>query len=390
MGQHTELTKIPSSHTLAGLDHLRALAITLVLLFHYRLFAHPSWIVPAGDFGWTGVDLFFVLSGYLISSQLFDKLVKGRSISMSEFYIKRSLRILPAYAITLALYFLVPPFREAEALPPLWKFVTFTQNFGLNPFYFRTFSHAWSLCVEEQFYLVLPLLIISMHFFKAGKKAFFIVPILFIAGFAIRILIWQFTLAPLAGTPEFGAKWTELMYYPTYTRLDGLLVGVAIAGISKFRPIFFNRITQHGNALLFASLALIAAAYIVCLNRASFTGSVFGFPMVSAAYGVLVLASISPSCILYKFRSKITANIATLSYSIYLTHKGIIHLTQMGFGKLGMAADSNVMIIICIIFSILGGLLMRYAVEKPFLKLRDRILEKQTPKNTTVTAQVGT
>lgn len=360
---------------------MRTIAILLVLLFHYRLFQRPDWIVTAGVFGWTGVDLFFVLSGYLIASQLFGKVVKGRAISMSEFYIKRTFRIIPAYAATLLLYFLIPAFKEVDGLSPLWKFVTFTQNFGLDQRYYRAFSHCWSLCVEEQFYLVLPLLIIVMHFFKAGIKAFLVIPILFVAGFVIRIFVWRYYIVPVtAGTPEFTIAWTKQMYYPTYTRLDGLLAGVAVAALAVFRPEFTKRLLQYGNLLLLASIALIGVAYVVCINRQSFTGSVYGFPMVSVAYGVLVLAAISPTCILYKFKSKITSSIAILSYSIYLTHKGIFHLTQQWFGKLGVAGDSILMIVLCVAMAILAALMMRYAVEKPFLKIRDRILEKRQNK----------
>src|ERR1700761_1253059 len=84
-------------HKLAGLDHLRALAISLVFLFHYRLFGHPEWISRVSGFGWTGVDLFFVLSGFLIAGQLFARIANGKSISYKEYFLKRVFRILPAY-----------------------------------------------------------------------------------------------------------------------------------------------------------------------------------------------------------------------------------------------------------------------------------------------------
>src|SRR5580693_6887554 len=95
---------------LFGLDHLRALAIISVLVFHYQIFHHPDWIKSLGKFGWTGVDLFFVLSGYLISSQLFESLEGGGRISPGVFFIKRFFRIIPAYVLILAIYFLVPSF----------------------------------------------------------------------------------------------------------------------------------------------------------------------------------------------------------------------------------------------------------------------------------------
>src|SRR5688572_21419214 len=69
---------LSSNKKYAGLDHLRALAITLVFLCHYRMFGHPEWVNSIGEFGWTGVDLFFVLSGFLIAGQLFADIRQGR------------------------------------------------------------------------------------------------------------------------------------------------------------------------------------------------------------------------------------------------------------------------------------------------------------------------
>ena len=138
---------------LVGLVHLRALAIVLVFVYHYRLFAHPEWVDSVGAFGWTGVDLFFVLSGFLISRQLFRSIATRGTFSLREFYFKRLLRIVPAYLVVLAAYFCLPSIHERESLPPLWRFLSFTQNIGLDLRTSGTFSHAWSLCIEEHFRL---------------------------------------------------------------------------------------------------------------------------------------------------------------------------------------------------------------------------------------------
>lgn len=74
-----------------GLDHLRAIAILLVLMYHYRAFMHPDWIDTYGRFGWTGVDLFFVLSGFLISNQLFQEIKNRGNFSLKSFFTKRFL-----------------------------------------------------------------------------------------------------------------------------------------------------------------------------------------------------------------------------------------------------------------------------------------------------------
>ena len=92
------ITATNADKKLYGLDHLRAFAIILVFLYHYgRLFPHPQWTNAISTFGWAGVDLFFVLSGYLIASQLFKKIAHQQKISLKQFFIKRTFRILPAY-----------------------------------------------------------------------------------------------------------------------------------------------------------------------------------------------------------------------------------------------------------------------------------------------------
>ena len=142
-----------------GLDTLSALAIALVFAYHYKVFvsAEPTlgW---ASRVGWVGVDLFFVLSGYLIANQLFAGIRRGRALSLSAFYARRALRTLPVFWLVLAAYFLLPSVMGGRTPPPLWRFLTFTQNFNLQPG--TAFSHAWSLCIEEQFYLVLPLVLV--------------------------------------------------------------------------------------------------------------------------------------------------------------------------------------------------------------------------------------
>lgn len=142
---------------LPGLDLLRAIAILLVFAYHASVFfAHPAELRSWAAFGWTGVDLFFVLSGFLITSQLLEVQARG-PINLTGYFLKRGFRILPAYWLVLAVYFLIPAWRETESPAPLWKYLTFTQNLGLDTVNNRTFSHAWSLCIEEQFYLALPL-----------------------------------------------------------------------------------------------------------------------------------------------------------------------------------------------------------------------------------------
>lgn len=364
---------------LYGLDHLRALAILLVLGFHYQLgyFGFPEWTTQFNQFGWTGVDLFFVLSGFLISSQLFAQMKKGKTISLKEFFLKRFFRIIPIYFVVVAIYFCVPFFREKEALPPLWKFLTFTQNFGLDAINFGTFSHAWSLCVEEHFYLFLPLILILLQTAQLFKKGYWVLIILFAAGFAARLYSWHQEYLPTVAGEGSLASWIRFVYYPTYNRLDGLLVGVSIAAIYQYLPKTWNKISAYGNQIMLVGLVLLTIAYFFCSDLSSYTTSIVGFPFISIGYGFLVTGAVCPTSVLYKWNSKVTTLIATLSYGIYLSHKGVIHMAQEIFSDWGVDKNGNVMFLICIACCFLIAWLLYLAVEKPFMKWRDVVLKKK-------------
>jgi peptidoglycan/LPS O-acetylase OafA/YrhL len=358
-----------------GLNHLRALAIILVFLYHYRIpiFGHPQWLTDFAKFGWTGVDLFFVLSGFLISSQLFSKIQQGKPVSIKQFFLKRAFRILPAFWSVVAIYFCIPLFHERESLPPLWKLLTFTQNFGLNLQQHGTFSHSWSLCVEEHFYFILPILLAALHYFNLFKKSYWLLIFLFLFGFLMRNYSWNNFFLDYSNKDNSWMFWYKYIYYPTYNRLDGLLAGVSIAALYHFSPAFWRKISGFGNLIIALGLITLTAAYFLCYEEQSYYATVFGFPLVAIAYGLIVVGAISPSSYLYKWNSPGTAFIATLSYALYLTHKGVIHITQGLFaGKMDL--NGNAMLLICIITCLLAALLLNRVAEKPFMRWREKIL----------------
>ena len=363
-----------SNQRLYGLDHLRALAILFVFLFHYFILSNgqPNWLPDVAGFGWTGVDLFFVLSGFLIASELFKQIKNEQKISFKRFFIKRFFRIIPAYLFTVLLYFSFPFFREKEQLRPLWNFLTFTQNFGLNLKDYGTFSHCWSLCVEEHFYLILPLILILLQTNRRMKKGYWLLILLFVSGFVIRAYSYQHFYVPFANATNSGIYWYKYIYYPTYNRLDGLLTGVAIAAIYQFLPEWWKRISRYGNLFIIAGLSILTAAYFLCEDTMAFSASVFGFPVIAAGYGLLVAGAVSPSCFLYKWKSKATTTIATLSYALYLTHKGIIHITHQLLQQFHI--NSNLLLLICMTTCLGFAYLVNSIIEKPFMKLRDRVI----------------
>lgn len=365
------------SNRLYGLDHLRALAIIFVFLYHYKLpfFGHPDWLKDVAKFGWTGVDLFFVLSGFLISSQLFAQIKEGNPISFKQFFLKRFFRIIPAYWVVLIIYFCFPFFHEREALAPLYKYLTFTQNFGLDIKNNGTFSHAWSLCVEEHFYLFLPIILIGLSFSKFFNKSYWLLVALFLAGFLIRVYNWDNFFLPNMEKENAWLYWYKYIYYPTYNRLDGLLVGVSIAGLYQFYPNLWRRLSKYGNLILILSLVVLTGAYFLCYEEHSYGASIYGFSIVAIGYGLMVIGAISQTSFLYKWNSKVTTFIAMLSYAIYLTHKGVIHVTQELVSNLNIDVNSNMMLFISIVTSLLVALMINFAIEKPFMRLRREILK---------------
>src|ERR1051325_4275402 len=142
---HPQWTE-PAMHRLPGLDLLRAIAIVWVMLFHSYIVGGLgdswSWLENSG---WAGVDLFFVLSGYLIGSQWLKPLADGRPPAFGRFYLRRALRTMPAFFAVLAVYFAFPSTREAPGIQPLWQFLSYTVNVLIDYRHNQAFSHVWSL-----------------------------------------------------------------------------------------------------------------------------------------------------------------------------------------------------------------------------------------------------
>lgn len=351
---------------------MRAIAILWVMLFHMRLRQLPIFF--SGRYGWMGVDLFFVLSGYLIGSQLLRPYTRGSQPSIGSFYLRRAFRVLPPYLTVLLLYFVIPGFREAPGLSRAWQFLTFTENFRINYLYDQAFSHVWSLCVEEHFYLVLPLLILLLMRRPSFGKALAVILGILCFGIVIRAYIFLNQVAIFPRQDDaFILAYLEKIYYPTHTRLDGLLVGVTLATIKSFRPVWWQRAMTHGYLLLVGGLALCAWAMWLFNDRLSFSGTIIGFPLMALGLGLVIASSVAPSSPLSKIRG--FGLIAALAYSTYLTHKEIIHLIHQHWPRL--VEDGGWLALVAYFaFSFMAAFVLYLAVERPFLRLRERILPK--------------
>ncbi len=357
-----------------GLDTLRAAAITLVFMYHYMVFVsrEPTfgW---ASTVGWVGVDLFFVLSGYLIASQIFAGIARGERLSPKAFYTRRALRTLPVFWVVLALYFLFPAVMGGRTPPPLWSFLTFTQNVNLQPG--TAFSHAWSLCIEEQFYLVLPMVIVIGTRFASGRvQGWILIAALLTLGIAARILWWQATGTESTGRlPDYYPN----VYYATLCRFDEFLPGVAVAMLKNFHKPAWERITRHGHAMLAAGAVCTAIMLYLAFNfyyidnyGYGFFMTAFGYSLIAMAFAVLVIAALSPASWLYRIRIPGAYHIALWSYSIYLSHKAIAHILQQQLKAFELSNWAMVAAVTAL--SVLGGWLLYRLIEAPFMAIRDQ------------------
>lgn len=354
---------------LPGLDLLRAIAIVWVMLFHAQGQGLGSPWSPLSQFGWMGVDLFFALSGYLIGWQVLRPLSQGRRLDFKDFYLRRALRVLPAFWTVLALYLLWPAMRERPGLESGWQFFTFTLNLLIDYERNKAFSHAWSLCVEEHFYLLFPLLAIALTRRPALWKGAATVAALVLAGIALRAWVWS-------DLDDNANHWVERIYYPTWMRLDGLLFGVALAALRAYRPQAWQALMQRSGWLALAGAAILALAIALSQQRLGWVASVFGFPTVSLAMALLVAAGAAEQRWTGRLRVPGAAWLAAASFSLYLVHKGAFALLAHGYGE-ALEARPWLAFFAYAGAALGAGALLHYGVERPFLAWRERLIRRR-------------
>ena len=361
-----------------GLDTLRSLAIVLVFAYHYTVFVSGAptfgWV---GEIGWVGVDLFFVLSGYLIANQIFSGLAKGRELSVKAFYARRFLRTLPNFYVVLALYFLFPAVMGGNPPPPLWTFLTFTQNILLQPG--TAFSHAWSLCIEEQFYLLLPAVaLIGVRHVRSIRVGWWLLAALMLGAIAIRSALWL-----RYGREADGAiqGYHPHIYYATWCRFDEFLPGVALAMLKNFHPARWARLLQWGRLTELAALASVGVMFVLLLSFYRIDGygygyamTAFGYSLLACAFALATLAALSPGSLLHRVRVPGAARLAAWSYAIYLSHKPLAVILQRALDSRGIEANSAAAAVASILVCLVGGWLLCRLVETPFMNLRDRLV----------------
>jgi peptidoglycan/LPS O-acetylase OafA/YrhL len=375
------------------LDGLRAVAIVMVMAWHARG-PHTSHYAQMFEV-WIGVDAFFVLSGFLITTLLVQERQDRGSFGLRDFYARRVLRILPAYAVFLVGVLL---YYGRAALRPVAMAAVYLNNYDHGyewgfyhgyPGGLHAIGPTWSLCIEEQFYLLWPL---ALSWFchvedqgAAKPAAASSLPraLKLTLGVVAAILLWKTAL--LVHNPTVDDKH---IYYPFQTRADSLLIGCA-AALAWADTRLRERIRAGLSGPWTPAIVLVALAFAIqnvrtqeqrwLFNR--IMAWVISLPMFSVLVATLILTLVvQPSSAPARFLSRpVMTWIGRLSYSLYLWHVFAIEETkQLGDAiarALPFAGEAAVELMtdgVGLALAVVLACLSYYLIERPFLRLKRR------------------
>jgi peptidoglycan/LPS O-acetylase OafA/YrhL len=311
------------TNRLASLDVLRGVAIVLVLCQHMPASLAKGPLAALKLFGWTGVDLFFVLSGYLISSLLYRELNDTGSLGIGRFLLRRGLKIWPCYFVAygsmcfarvISLLVRHRPDQARQFVVSLWPNLVFLQNYF--PPEIR-WPHSWSLAVEEHFYLGLPILLVALWKVRRSSSVPAICTVICCGVLLSRLVfvIWG------------GFRWNDL-YYPTHFRMDGLACGVLIGYFKANRPSLFYWIASHLRHAVW--VVLIIPVMALFFHENSLVIATIGFTLFYLGYGVLVIVGAADPQVFSGRRLRYISGplsfLGSYSYTIYLAHSVIYEM----------------------------------------------------------------
>ncbi|MFM2017398.1 MAG: hypothetical protein RL007_1054 [Bacteroidota bacterium] len=349
------LSAINSPGRIPAIDILRALAAIAVVLFHF------DHLLPFGN---SGVYLFFVISGFLVGGILVRK-YQNRNIKFGRFILERGFKIWPSYFVFLIGGGIIAYYTYSDSHPHAYiplkesaRYLLFYRNYTGAPDHWN-FDHVWTLCIEEHFYILLPIALLIL--LKSGKPT------------TKTVLIFAIALA----ISSILSKCLTFMYYPgkpittpTHNSLDGFAYGIIIYCLRELK-IIFSPIVKHAcistGVILLISLGVLQSTsqYIP-----EYQNILLGI-LTPAAFAMITLGVIE-----FKFeRFKFLRIISYYSYNLYLWHLLFYYpiTDQFGTGAVGF--------IVYIVSAVLLAVLFTTLIEEPFIRLRARFLpvEKSKP-----------
>lgn len=369
--------QIDYSKRIFGLDIMRAAAILMVVV------SHALWLTPNADglipnllklAGVMGVEVFFVLSGFLIGRILL-RMFTDKNFNFNQlkyFWIRRWFRTLPNYFMVLILNIILVLVLGYELPKNLWMYFLFLQNFAWEiPLFF---TESWSLPIEEFAYLIGPLLIYSILFLKikiAKSKLFFCVTLVVIAFFTVTKIIYNFNV--VANDMQF---WNDNLKAVTIYRIDAIYFGMLAAYISTTHPKAWkqNKTLYFVLGLfIFVGLNFLIPKFKIFIEIHPFFWNVLYLPINSIAivFSLPLLSNIkrAPKLILKPFTL-----ISTISYSMYLLHYSIV--LQIIKNLMPSRELEQFQILIYSTIYVLATILFSYLLysffEKPMMDFRDK------------------
>lgn len=345
-----------------GLDILRTIAVILVLFRHSNLEVN-IW----KDFGWLGVDLFFVLSGFLISGLLFNEYKEQQQINLKRFLIRRGFKIFPPFYFFMFATLSFNYFYGLQTNIEPIKLVS--ELFYLQSYAPTIWIHTWSLAVEEHFYIAFSstLFFLTKGQFIDKKKQFITAMIgLLIISFLLRFQV------------SYAHK--EDVYYSfmkTHLRADGILIGILLSYLYHFTD-WTNKLLNKKWSVCFISFLLISPGFY--FQGGSFFMNTIGLTTVNLGFAGLVFLSLNIEQYMeniflkyFKYPIELFCFIGVNSYSIYLWHLNSKRIIYSYFNY-----HPNILLLLYVCLSIFLGIFMSYLIEKTSLKIRDKFLAKTT------------
>lgn len=358
---------------LIELDFLRGIAIILVLLRHRMISEYTT------KMGWIGVDLFFVLSGFLVAGLLFKEFLKYNTIDVKRFLIRRGFKIYPVYYLTYIIYLGYILYDQKVKILPMVYDLLFVQNYALGLGY--AYPASWSLAIEEHFYIFFSIALLLGVKYKwvnlngtssSNKKIF-----------KFETIIWITMLIVLV------IRVLSNVYFPnqiirnftmTHLRIDSLLMGVLIAYYFYFKKeLLFNFYSKYKKVLLILSFIFVTWTPFI-ESKDSFFVKTIGFSLLYISFGILLLFFILEKNISEFLRKifgthllNIVSKIGYCSYSIYIIHSIVNVCYNRFFLNLNyITCNKYVAFLLTTFITFALGFFITNKVENYFLNIRNK------------------
>jgi peptidoglycan/LPS O-acetylase OafA/YrhL len=339
------------SKRIPNLDLIRAIAIVMVLIYHtvQRIPIKPDIVSFLSQPGQYGVELFFVLSGFLVGGLYFNELLEKGSVEVCRFVLRRVTRTVPPYFLALAPAFLGSYLFENE--PFRWEYLLFFQNYIERMPYFLV---SWSICVEEHFYLSLPFVLLFLLRIGNHSRKIVVFIILFLP-FFLRVVSYK-------GGASFG-----FYHAASHFHFDTLFLGVLMAWFSVYESDKLSRLHNYRYVIIFISFILLLLTNLLD-DKLVFT---LGLVVIGSTFALLILSlSYGKQYKISSYRA-ITA-LASSSYAIYLTHSMVIQALVKANSLFNIPAFP--FWIVMLVFSVIVGHAFHLLIEVPLMAIRNKVI----------------